>query len=84
MNNTSNGPVLTSDGITFGVMVDYKWHACLLSTDALTNLNQLSVIDRDPMATYDAYETKIAGVARRLVTAGVLTSPIILGPKNFR
>jgi len=84
MSNVSKAPSLTADGVTFNVLVEYKFHDCLVSPEALSNLSQLVGKELDLIATYKAYETKIAGVARRLVMAGVAGSPILLGPLNFR
>jgi hypothetical protein len=84
MNTISKTPILTDDGVTFSVMVEYKLHDCLVSPEALGNLSQSVATDLDLIATYGAYEAKINGVARRLVMAGVTTSPILLGPKNFQ
>lgn len=84
MSNVSKAPGLTSDGVTFNVLVEYKFHDCLVSPEALSNLSQLVGKELDLLETYKAYETKIAGVARRLVMAGVTGSPILLSPQNFR
>jgi len=35
------------------------------------------------LATYNAYEAKITGVARRMAKAGVTTSPMVLANQNF-
>jgi len=84
MDNAAKAPSLTADGVAFTVWVDYKSHDCLVSPDALSNLGQMGDKELDLMATYTAYETKIAGVARRLVAAGVAGSPIFLGPRYFK
>jgi hypothetical protein len=84
MSNVAQTPALTSDGVTFSVMVEYKLHDCLVSPEALSNLSQSTGKELDLIATFDAYAAKINGVARRLVMAGVTTSPILLGPQNFR
>ena len=84
MNNFFTPPCLTSDGVTFTVTVEYKFHDCLVSQEALYNLCQSDDKKLDLIATYCAYEAKIQGVARRLVTAGITGSPILLGPQNFR
>jgi len=84
MDNAAKAPSLTADGVAFTVWVDYKSHDCLVSPDALSNLGQMGDKELDLMATYTAYETKIAGVARRLVAAGVVGSPIFLGPRYFK
>jgi hypothetical protein len=84
MSNSITAPCLTGDGVTFTVTVEYQSHNCLVSQEALTNLCQSDDKKLDLIATYQAYEAKIHGVARRLVTAGITGSPIMLGPQNFR
>ncbi|MFI4939534.1 MAG: DUF1488 family protein [Burkholderiales bacterium] len=84
MNNITISPCLTSDGVTFTVTVDYKAHDCVISQEALSSLCQSADKKLDLIATYQAYEAKIQGIARRLVTAGITGSPIMLGPHNFR
>lgn len=84
MSNVLKAPALTSDGVTFSVLVEYKFHECLVSPEALSNLSQSIGKELDLIATYSAYEAKITGVARRLVMAGVNSTPILLGPQNFR
>jgi hypothetical protein len=84
MNNASKAPSLTADGVAFSVWVDYKCHDCLVSPEALSNLGQMGDKELDLIATYTAYESKIAGVARRLVAAGVAGTPVLVGPQYFR
>jgi hypothetical protein len=84
MSNVLKAPALTGDGVAFSVLVEYKFHECLVSPEALSNLSQSVDKELDLIATYSAYEAKITGVARRLVMAGVNSTPILLGPQNFR
>lgn len=84
MSNFLKSPCLTGDGVTFTVTVEYKEHDCVVSQEALSNLCQSADKALDLIATYEAYEKKINGVARRMVMAGITSSPIQLGPQNFR
>lgn len=79
----SSQPHLVSNGVAFTVYVDYIKHDCVISTDALTRLSELGPTDKDLMQTYCAYEANINGIARRLVSAGVPSTPLWLDVKNF-
>lgn len=83
MSNSSTSPCLKDGGVTFTVTVEYKTHECLVSEEALSGLSQLSDTKLDSLSTYRAFEAKINGVARRLITAGITGSPILLGTRNF-
>lgn len=79
----SSQPHLVSDGVAFTVYVDYIKHDCVISADALTRLSQLGTGDPDLIQTYCAYEANINGIARRLVSAGVPSTPLWLDVRNF-
>lgn len=83
MNTQATTARLTDDGVAFIVTVDFQRRACLISRDALSNLARYTDGSLDLLATYYAYHAKIGGVARRLVAAGVLDSPVLLSVRNF-
>lgn len=77
--NDSLQPHLTPEGIAFTVSVDYVRHDCLITEDALKKLSILGSADQseiDCMMIFRAYEARINGIARRLVSAGVQGTPI--------
>lgn len=80
---TTSQPHLVNDGVAFTVDVDYVKHNCVISTDALTKLSEMGAGDADLLQTYSAYEANINGIARRLVAAGVPSSPLWLHARNF-
>ena len=57
-------------------------HPCLVSKEALFELSRQDP-NLDMLKAYKAYESKIQGIARRLVTAGVPGSPLVLQSKHF-
>ena len=74
---------LTDDGVAFTVTVDYQQRACLISKDILSNLSRSTDDNLDLLAIYYAYHTKINGVARRMVAAGVQGLPVMLSSQHF-
>ncbi len=83
MSHTLAEPRATSDGVTFTVAVEFKDYECLVSTEALSDLSRSQDPQLDLLKAYKAYEAKIQGIARRLVTAGVTGTPLVLQPKHF-
>lgn len=83
MTQLATQPTLTEDGIIFTVRVDSVDRECIISKDALAKLSQLRQGISDPMETFHAFEAKINGVARRMVTANVPGTPLHLGPQSF-
>ena len=81
--NTSQ-PKLTNAGVAFTVYVDYVPHACLISAEALSELSELGSAKAGMMDTYRAYEANINGIARRLVAAGVQSTPVRVEKRNFQ
>lgn len=80
----SSQPQMVSDGIAFTVYVDYVKRDCVISAEALTQLSELGAADSDLMQTYHAYESNINGIARRLIAAGVVQTPVRLGMAHFQ
>ncbi len=79
-------PGLTTEGVTFTVVVDSVRHDCLITSQALQGLSafQRDEADVDIMEIFHAFEANINGVARRLVAAGVAGSPLVMRPETFR
>jgi hypothetical protein len=82
MNSPQVIPHVTSEGVAFSVVVEFKDHPCLVSKEALFELSRQDP-NLDMLKAYKAYESKIQGIARRLVTAGVPGSPLVLQSKHF-
>ncbi len=76
-------PQLTKNGVAFTVRVDSVNRDCLISCEALAKLSRLRTGTSDPMETFLAFEATINGVARRMVTARVPGTPLLLGPDSF-
>lgn len=76
-------PMLTENGVAFTVSVDFVKRDCVISKDALVKLSRLQTGVADPMETFRAFEAKINGVARRMITANVQGTPLQLGPHSF-
>jgi hypothetical protein len=76
-------PRLTKNGVAFTVRVDSVNRECLVSREALDKLSRLRTGISDPMETFRAFEATINGVARRMVTARVPGTPLLLGPDSF-
>lgn len=84
--NNSPQPHLTPDGIAFTVSVDFVRHECLITEDALKKLSVLGSADQteiDCMMIFRAYEARIQGIARRLVSAGVQGTPITVNANSL-
>jgi hypothetical protein len=86
MSHHTPTPHLTNDGVAFTVRVDSLDRECLITEEALeelTILKNTDVADADTMDVYHAFENTINGVARRLVTAGVGGTPLVLTRNTF-
>jgi hypothetical protein len=83
MEHLTTQPHLIDNGIAFTVRVDSIDRECVISNDALAKLSEMQSGTHDPMQTFHAFEAKINGVARRLVTANVPGNPLQLGPNSF-
>lgn len=85
MNQHQSAPRKTNDGILFTVIVDSIKYKCLIKKEALKQLSALANTDTsiDTIEVFLAFESKISGVARRLVAAGVPNKPLILTPSTF-
>lgn len=83
MQHHASQPYPTDNGIAFTVRVDSIDRECVISNDALAKLSELQSGAHDPMQTFQAFEAKINGVARRLVSANVKGNPLQLGPDSF-
>jgi len=74
------------DGVAFTVTVETIDRQCVVTRDAIHALSNLKNVDNDDaemMNLFQAYETTINGVARRLVSAGVTGSPLIMRAATF-
>lgn len=79
-------PSQTQEGILFTVLVDSVGRDCIVTNDALHALSHLKAADEadaDMMDLFHAYESKISGVARRLVGARVPGSPLRMNSATF-
>jgi hypothetical protein len=84
MTQSATEPNITTAGIAFTVRVDSVNRDCIISNEALAKLCKLKDGNPDPVETFRAFEATINGVARRLVTAGVPGTPLMLGPHSFQ
>src|SRR3569833_2037986 len=86
MSQYKTAPHLTDEGVCFAVTVDSLDRECLIRKEALQQLSMLrgkNAEEADAMDTFHAFETKIIGVARRLVAAGVQGTPLVLTHNTF-
>lgn len=86
MNQYKTAPHLTDEGVCFAVTVDSLHRECLIRKEALQQLSMLGSQDTeesDVLETFHAFESKINGVARRLVAAGVQGTPLVLTNSTF-
>lgn len=86
MTQYKSPPHVTDEGVTFTVTVDSLDRECLIEDEALQHLSLLRNSDTseaDTMDVFHAFESKINGVARRLVAAGVQGTPLILTRNTF-
>jgi hypothetical protein len=83
MSTIAKEPQVTKDGVAFSVIVEYQQHDCIISQEVLANLSHSTDEKIDALATYNAFQAKITGVARRMAKAGVTTSPMVLTTQNF-
>jgi len=73
MDNVLAAPRLTNAGILFTVMVEFQ----------LSDLSHSKDPKLDLLGTYRAFQTKIEGVARRLIGAGIVGKPLVIGTGYF-
>lgn len=83
MDNALAAPRLTRAGILFSVVVDYQHYQCLVSATTLADLSHSKDPKLDLLDTYRAFQTKIEGVARRVISAGVAGVPVLVGSGYF-
>jgi capsule polysaccharide export protein KpsC/LpsZ len=86
MSHYTPQPALTPEGVIFTVRVDSVARECLVTGEALQSLSALKHIDEvesSSMNVFHAFEATINGVARRLVTAGVPGTPLMMRPNTF-
>lgn len=76
-------PHLTDQGVAFTVRVDFEPRNCIISHDALAKLSALRSATASPLATFEAFEARINGVARRMAAAQVPGNPMPIGPNSF-
>jgi hypothetical protein len=74
---------LTAEGVAFSVTVDCKHYACVVSREALSDLIKMGRGLIKPFDAYTAYKSRIHGIARRLVSAGIIGSPVVLRLGHF-
>lgn len=84
MSNASAEPRLTNAGIRFSVVVEFQRYQCLVPPTTLLDLSHSKDPKLDLLDTYLAFQTKIEGVARRLIGAGIVGKPLIIGSKYFQ
>jgi hypothetical protein len=58
------------EGIAFSVEIENKKHSCLIADSALKRLYAFGGTTLDCLDVYRAYETRIHGVARKLILDG--------------
>jgi hypothetical protein len=81
---TLTRPHLAENGVAFTVSVEFVKRDCIISADALAKLSERGTGEADLMQMFLAHEANIAGVARRLVAAGVASTPLQLDSRTFR
>ena len=84
MDNELAPPRLTRAGIVFSVIVNYRHYQCLVPASTLADLSHSKDPKLDLLNTYRVFQTKIEGVARRVINAGVAGVPIVVGSGYFR
>lgn len=84
MSQLSTAVKMTKTGIGFSVCVEFVNRECFISNEALIKLAAQMFAVIGPMQTFRELEANIAGVARRLVRAGVQGSPLQLTPNTFQ
>lgn len=77
-------PRLTRAGILFSVVVEYRHYRCLVPAATLAVLSHSKDPQLDLLTTYRAFQTKIEGVARRVINAGVAGVPVVVSSEYFR
>jgi hypothetical protein len=79
-------PRRTNDGISFTVVVESVSRECLIRDEALQHLSTMKMGNgksADTMDIFVAFENTIQGVARRLVSAGVKGTPLVMTANTF-
>lgn len=77
-------PLLTKAGILFSVTVEFKQYQCLVPATTLSDLSHSKDPKLDLLDTYRAFQSKIEGVARRLISAGLEGKPLVVGSGYFQ
>ncbi|PUA19977.1 DUF1488 family protein [Glaciimonas sp. PCH181] len=83
MDNVLAAPRLTRAGILFSVIVNYQHYQCLVPAATLAALSHSKDPKLDLLNTYRAFQTKIEGVARRVINAGVAGVPVVVSSGYF-
>jgi hypothetical protein len=85
MSHSIKEPYQTSEGVIFTVTVDSLKRECLIKEEALQQLSSKNTeaSTAGMMDVFHAFEDKINGVARRLVSAGVQGTPLVLSRNTF-
>lgn len=79
-------PRHTDGGIAFTVVVESVTRECMISDEALQHLSAKGLRDGespDTMEIFNAFESTINGIARRLVSAGVKGTPLVMTSNTF-
>ncbi|WP_395824325.1 DUF1488 family protein [Collimonas sp.] len=84
MDNVPAAPRLTNAGVLFSVVVEFQQYQCLVPRATLSNLSHSTDPKLDLLGTYRAFQSKIEGVARRLIGAGIVGQPLIVGSGYFQ
>jgi hypothetical protein len=84
MDNVLAAPRLTNAGILFSVTVEFQQYQCLVPATTLSDLSHSKDPKLDLLDTYRAFQTKIEGVARRLIGAGIIGKPLVIGSGYFQ
>jgi len=84
MDNVLAAPLLTKAGILFSVTVEFKQYQCLVPATTLSDLSHSQDPKLDLLDTYRAFQSKIEGVARRLISAGLEGKPLVVSSGYFQ
>ncbi|MDB5762029.1 MAG: hypothetical protein JWQ21_1024 [Herminiimonas sp.] len=86
MNQYIDQPRMTKSGVVFSIRIGSRSRECLISEEALKKLSALKNVDAsdaDPMEIFHAFERTIDGAARRLITANVRGTPLLMQADTF-
>ncbi len=84
MDNVLAATRRTNAGIVFSVVVEFQEYRCLVPRATLSYLSHSIDPKLDLLGTYRAFQTKIEGVARRLIGAGIVGKPLIISSDYFQ